>query len=76
MAGARRPGLVLLRDLRTVHLRAAEVPLGWVMIAQAAQAGEKGDLLALAQRCRPYTLRQMRWATAFIKQASAQILLS
>jgi hypothetical protein len=32
--------------------------------------------LAVAQRCRPDTVRQMRWAKAKIKESAPQILVS
>ncbi|MQY07884.1 hypothetical protein [Actinomadura macrotermitis] len=77
LAGRRpEPGLLLLHDLRGVHVQAAEVSVDWVMIAQAAQASRDGDLLALTDRCHPDTLRQMRWANAHVKVLSPQILLS
>ncbi|WP_433327798.1 hypothetical protein [Spirillospora sp. CA-294931] len=69
-------GLALLHDLWQVHLDAAAVSLGWEMVAQTAQASRDGELLALAQRCHPDTLRQMRWTNAQIKQLSPQILLN
>ncbi|TYB47967.1 hypothetical protein [Actinomadura chibensis] len=68
------PGLLLLRDLREVHVRAAGVSVDWELLAQAAQALKDDTLLALAQRCHPDTLRQMRWANAHLKQLSPQIL--
>uniref|UniRef100_UPI002A82A909 hypothetical protein n=1 Tax=Streptomyces sp. CRN 30 TaxID=3075613 RepID=UPI002A82A909 len=55
------PGLLLLRDLRDVHLAAARNSLHWEMLAQAAQASRDARLLALASSCHPRTLRQMRW---------------
>lgn len=70
------PGLLLLADLRHVHRAAAGVSLDWELLAQAAQAGEDTDLLALTQRCHPQTLRQLRWANAMLKTLSPQILSS
>ncbi|MEU8347941.1 hypothetical protein AB0C74_40140 [Spirillospora sp. NPDC048832] len=70
------PGLLLLRDLRRVHVQAAGVSIDWEMIAQAAQGGRDTDLLQLVERCHPDTLRQMRWANAHLKQVSAQVLAS
>ncbi len=52
------PGLLLLRDLRELHLGATENSLYWEMLAQAAQAGKDDRLLALASSCHPRTLRQ------------------
>lgn len=46
------------------------------MLAQAAQGIQHADLLEVAQRCHPATLRQMRWADAKPKEASTQALTS
>ncbi|WP_065967868.1 hypothetical protein [Streptomyces sparsogenes] len=70
------PGLLLLRDLRDLHLGAARNSLHWEMLAQAAQAARDGDLLALASACHPRALRQMRWTNTLIKTLSPQILTS
>lgn len=70
------PGLLLLRDLRELHLGATENSLYWEMLAQAAQAGRDDRLLALASSCHPQTLRQMRWTNTMIKNVSPQILTS
>ena len=70
------PGLLLLRDLRNLHLAATENSLLWEMLAQAAQATNDDKLLALASACHPQTLRQMRWTNAMIKTLSPQILSS
>ncbi|MFK0064765.1 hypothetical protein [Streptomyces sp. NPDC091046] len=70
------PGLLLLRDLRELHVAAAENSLHWEMLAQAAQASRDGGLLALASSCHPQTLRQMRWTNTMIKNLSPQILTS
>ncbi|MGW2615773.1 hypothetical protein [Streptomyces sp. NPDC001500] len=76
MAHRPEPGLLLLRDLRELHLSAAENSLHWEMLAQAAQAGRDERLLALVSRCHPRTLRQMRWTNAMIKNLAPQILTS
>ncbi len=70
------PGLLLLADLRKVHRKAAGVSLDWELLAQGAQAAKDKELLELAQRCHPQTLRQMRWANAMLKELSPQILMS
>jgi hypothetical protein len=72
----RRPesGLVLLADLRRLHRKAAGVSLDWELLAQSAQAMRQRDLLDLAQRCHPETLRQLKWANAQLKIHSPQIL--
>lgn len=69
-------GLALLRDLRHLLMEATGVSADWEMLAQAAQGIKHHDLLALAQRCHPDTLRQSRWANAMIKESSTQILVS
>lgn len=70
------PELVLLHDLREIYTQACGVSADWEMLAQAAQGIQHLDLLALAQRCHPDTLRQMKWANAAIKENSTQILVS
>ncbi|BDT87497.1 hypothetical protein GV791_24005 [Nocardia cyriacigeorgica] len=75
---ARRPepGIVLLMDLRHLHRVSAGVSLDWELLAQAAQALRKPDLLELAQTCHPQTLRQLRWTNAMLKVLSPQIIAS
>ncbi|MEV6618641.1 hypothetical protein AB0N31_33230 [Streptomyces sp. NPDC051051] len=70
------PGLLLLHDLRQLHLDATGNSLDWEMLAQAAQATRDDDLLALAAACHPQTLRQMRWTNTMIKILSPQVLTS
>jgi hypothetical protein len=70
------PALLLLRDVRQVHLKAAGVSLDWELLAQAAQGAKHLELLELAERCHPDTLRQMRWANAKLKESSTQALLA
>jgi hypothetical protein len=72
----RAPGLLLLRDLRDLHLAAAENSLNWEMLAQVAQATSDDGLLRLAADCHPGTLRQMRWTNTMIKVLSPQLLAS
>ena len=69
------PGLQLLADLRHVHREAAGVSLDWELLAQAAQGARKRELLELAERCHPDTLRQMRWANAKLKESATQALV-
>jgi hypothetical protein len=70
------PGLLLLADLRHVHRTAAGVSLDWEVLAQTAQALKDAELLDVAQRCHPETLRQMRWANAKIKETAAQVMVT
>ncbi|MGK5691917.1 hypothetical protein ACSNOJ_03215 [Streptomyces sp. URMC 128] len=74
----RRPatGLLLLHDLRDLHLAAARNSLHWEMLAQAAQATRDERLLALVTGCHPQTLRQLRWTNTQIKILAPQILTS
>lgn len=73
---AKAPGLLLLRDLREVYMKAAGVSVDWELLAQAAQGIKHTDLLQLAKRCHPDTLRQMRWANAQLKVQATQVLVS
>ncbi|GFG97824.1 hypothetical protein [Mycobacterium timonense] len=70
------PGLMLLADLRRIHRLAAGVSLDWELLAQGAQAAKDSELLSLASRCHPETLRQMRWANAMLKELSPQVLMN
>ncbi|GAA3204547.1 hypothetical protein GCM10010451_63880 [Streptomyces virens] len=74
----RRPGtgLLLLHDLRELHLAAVRNSLHWEMLAQAAQAARDQPLLDLVSACHPQTLRQMRWTNTMIKVLSPQLLTS
>lgn len=69
-------GLLLLEDLRHVYLRASENSLAWEMLAQAAQAQHRRELLTLSAECHPQTLRQIRWANTMIKTQTPQVLAS
>jgi hypothetical protein len=68
------PGMLLLRDLRELYRKASGVSLDWEVLAQAAHATKDRELLALAQRCQPDTLRQARWANTKLKEAAPQVL--
>ena len=68
--------LLLLRDLREIYMLAAGVSADWEMLAQAAQGIKHTDLLEVAKRCHPDTVRQMRWANSKLKEESTQILIS
>ncbi len=70
------PGLALLADLRRIHRLSAGVSLDWELLAQGAQAAKDSELLSLASRCHPETLRQMRWANAMLKELSPQVLMN
>jgi hypothetical protein len=76
LARRAEPGLLLLADLRELHRRTAGVSLDWELLAQGAQAVKDTDLLELAQRCHPHTLRQLTWSNSMLKTLSPQILAS
>lgn len=67
-------GLLLLRDLRHLHLLYAEASVGWVILGQGAQAVRDGDLLAAADACHAQTLRGMKWTLTRLKTAAPQVL--
>ncbi len=71
-----RPSLLLVADLRRTHLLAAGTLLDWELLAQGAKVARDEKLVALASRCHPETLIQMRWANAMLKELSLQILAS
>ena len=70
------PGLLLLRDLRELHLLAAGASLDWVALAQGAQAAKDTDLLATVSECHDETLRILIWTTYRLKEAAPQALTS
>ncbi|WP_432058536.1 hypothetical protein [Streptomyces sp. bgisy022] len=70
------PGLILLHDLRDLHLAAAGNSLHWEMLGQAAQARRDTRLLGLVSDCHPQTLRQLRWTNTLLKVLSPQLLTS
>jgi hypothetical protein len=72
----REPAMLLLADLRHLYRDASGVSLDWELLAQAAQAKKNQELLSLAQRCHPETLRQARWANTKLKETSPQTLTS
>jgi hypothetical protein len=76
MGRSSAPGLVLLADLRHVYREASGVSLDWELLAQGAQGARKKELLQLAKRCHPDTLRQVRWANGKLKESATQVLVS
>jgi hypothetical protein len=70
------PGLLLLADLRHLYREASGTSLDWELLAQGAQGAKKKELLDLAERCHPQTLRVSRWADAKLKESSPQVLAS
>jgi hypothetical protein len=74
----RRPetGLLLLRDLRELHLRYAEAAIDYVILGQGAQAARDRELLDAVSQCHAQTLRGMKWTVTRIKTAAPQTLTS
>lgn len=66
--------LALLADLRRLYRMSGGVALDWDLLGQGAQALADPDLLSVAERCRPRSVRQMRWARGMLKTLSPQIL--
>ena len=72
----RRPeaGLLLLRDLRHLHLLYAAASVDWVLLGQSAQAIRDGELLDAVTSCHPQTLRGMKWTLTRLKAAAPQVI--
>jgi hypothetical protein len=70
------PGLLLLADLRHLYKEASGTSVDWELLAQGAQGAKEKELLELAERCHPQTLRQARWANSYLKVTSPQVLAS
>jgi hypothetical protein len=74
----RRPesGVLLLRDMRDLHLAAARASLAWTVLGQGAQAVKDQELLQIVTACHPETIRTMKWTVQKLKEASPQVLAS
>jgi hypothetical protein len=70
------PGMLLLADLRHLYREASGTSLDWELLAQGAQGAKRKELLDLAERCHPQTLRVARWAESHLTVASPQVLAS
>jgi hypothetical protein len=70
------PGLLLVRDLRKLHLLYAEASINYVILGQGAQAARDRELLDACSQCHAQTLRGMKWTVTRIKTASPQVLTS
>ena len=70
------PGLLLLADLRHLYREAAGTSVDWELLAQGAQGAKEQELLDVAERCHPQTLRVARWANSHLKVTSPQVLPS
>jgi hypothetical protein len=69
-------GLLLLRDLRELFLRAEECSITWVMVAQAAQAARDPQLLEIATECHTEAELHVKWFTTKIKLSAPQVLVA
>ncbi len=77
LAGRRRAsGLLLLHDLRKLHLLYAEASINYVILGQGAQAARDRELLDSCSHCHAQTLRGMKWTVTRIKIASPHVLTS
>lgn len=70
------PGLLLLRDLRELHLAAARASLAWTVLGQGAQAVSDTELLQTVTESHPESIRTMQWTVQKIKETSPQVLAS
>ncbi len=68
------PGLLLLRDLRALHLLYAEASIDYVILGQGAQAARDRELLDAVTHCHPQTLRGLRWTVTRLKTTAPQVL--
>jgi hypothetical protein len=68
------PALLLLRDLRGLHLLAAGASLDWTALGQAAQAAGDSQLLDVVTTGDSETLRTLKWTTYRLKEAAPQAL--
>lgn len=68
------PGLLLLRQLRALHLACVGLSVDWEVLAQSAMAVRDDDLLSLAEQCQSDAARQMKWANAKLKEAAPQVM--
>jgi hypothetical protein len=76
IGGRPQSGMLLLRDLRRLHLLAAEASINWTILGQGAQAAKDAELLSLVGECHPEELRTLKWTTTEIKVVSPQVLSS
>ena len=68
------PGVLLLRQLRALHLACVGLSVDWEVLAQTAKAVRDDELLELAERCQTDAARQMKWANAKLKEAAPQVM--
>ena len=68
------PGLLLLHDLRQLHLVIEEAAMLWLVVGQAAQAVRDPELLEVVTRSREEITKQLMWVTTRIKETAPQVL--
>lgn len=77
LAGRRpEPGLLLLGDLRELHLCYARASIDWVILGQGAKAARDEELLAVVEASHAQTLRGLKWTVTRLKVAAPQVLMS
>ena len=70
------PGVLLLRDIRELHVAAARTSLAWTLLGQGAQAVRDPDLLTTVTTCHPEAIRTQKWTVQKLKEAGPQRLTS
>jgi len=72
----RRPegGLLLMRDLRHLHLLYTQASVNWVLLSQGAKVARDQDLLTTVSACHEQTLRGMKWTLTQLKIVAPQVL--
>jgi hypothetical protein len=70
----RASGLLLLRDLRRLHLKAMEVDFYWILTGQVAQAVRDHDLLAGCLEMHEDATTAAKWILTQVKVLSPAIL--
>lgn len=69
-------GLLMLRDLRQLHLAIEEAAMLWLIVGQAAQAARDRELLLFVEQCREEITHQLMWIQTRIKETAPQALVS
>lgn len=67
-------GVLLLRDLRSLHLAVSEVEVGWWVVRQGALVARDVELVDLFEQCHEESWNQLRWLKTKIKEAAPQVL--
>jgi hypothetical protein len=67
-------GLLLLRDLRRLHLSIEEAAMLWLIVGQGAKAARDRELLVLVEHSREEITNQLLWISTRIKETAPQVL--